>query len=79
MGVQIPMCRGNFEGGKAATHCKLHELCVKSCAKIAKLIETQFGILSCVGPENHILDGCTCPHGKRNFLGHLPIEKDCEA
>jgi len=40
-----------------------------SCAKTAEPIEMQFGILSRVGPGNHVLDGVQMPHGKGHFWG----------
>jgi len=35
-----------------------------SCAKTAGPTETQFGLLSRVGPGNMYYIGCRCPHGQ---------------
>jgi len=40
-----------------ASHCKVQELSAISCAKMAKPIEMQFGMLRRVGPWNHVLHG----------------------
>jgi len=45
-GVQIPVRRGNFEGGEGAAHCKIYGLSAVSCAKSAERIQMSFGMLS---------------------------------
>ena len=40
-----------------------------SCAKVAKPIEMQFGMLSWVGPRNHVLDGVQMPPREGALLG----------
>ena len=35
---------------------------------MAEPIEMPFGMLTWLGPKNHVLDGCT-PPGKGHFLG----------
>ena len=50
-----------------------------SLAKAAEPIEMQFGILSRVGPENHVLNrGGDAPHGKGHFWGAWLIEMHCK-
>jgi len=38
-----------------------------SPAKTAELIELPFGLRTCVGPGNHILDGVQIPHENGQF------------
>jgi len=48
-----------------------------SPAKTAEPIELPFGLRTCVGPGNHVLDGGPDPHGKGQILGEngCPIVK----
>jgi len=38
-----------------------------SPAKTAATIEMSFGLMTRLGPENHVLDGVQIPHGKGQF------------
>jgi len=65
MGVQIPIGKGNFEGGNGAKYMDT----VVICAKTAEPIEMLFGLWAQMGPKNHVLDGLQIPHEKGRFLG----------
>jgi len=50
-----------------------------SLATAAEPIEMQFGILSWVDPENHVLNrGADAPHGKGHFWSVWLIEMHCK-
>jgi len=51
MGIEIPRVNGNFEGGEGGG--------TLSCAEMAEVepIKLPFGMWTCVGPRNHVLDG----------------------
>jgi len=50
--------RGNFDGGEAASHCKVLGHSAVICAKTTELIEMPFGLWAWMGPRNHVLEGC---------------------
>ena len=55
-GVQILPCEGVIFRGKISPFVKYRDFAVNR-AKITVLIQIQFGILSRVGADNHVLDG----------------------
>jgi len=56
-GVQIPHRKGQFWGGKGASHCKKYRDTVVPYAKTAESIEMPFGLWARMGRRNHVLDG----------------------
>jgi len=69
MGSRFPTRRGNFEG-QGNWQPTVKELSAVSCANEVEPTEIQFGMLSQVGPGNHILDwGADALTGSGTFGG----------
>ena len=56
--------------GKEVAHCKAQGLPTMRCAKTAEPIQIQYGILSQVGPGNHVLDGVHTVTTRRIWFNH---------